>query len=128
MRLRAISVVMFGLAAGVGCATMSNQPPTIDARGTVHYTASWVSQIVVCDGRPIVLQGSHTTMDLRGACSWVALTGSHNDVTVDMARGGRFYITGSHNDVTWRQSQPGRPPLMQDRGQSNTFHAIPSYH
>lgn len=128
MRLRAIPVVIACLAAGAGCATQSNQPPTIDARGTMHYTASWVSQTIVCDGRPIVLQGNHTNIDLRGACWWVTLTGSHNDVTVSMARGGRFIITGSHNDVSWRQSEPGAPPSMQDRGVSNTFHPTVYYY
>lgn len=122
MRLRAIPIVIFCLAVAAACSRQSNRPPTIDARGTLHYTASWVSQTVRCDGRPIVLEGHHTTMDLRGACWWVDLAGSHNDVTVDMAAGGRFYITGSHNDVTWRQAQRGRPPHMQNRGVSNTFH------
>ena len=127
MRLRVIPIVISCLAAGAGCARPSNQPPTIDARGTAHYTASYVSQTVACDGRPVVLEGSRTDMDLRGACSWVMLAGSHNDVTVDMAPGGRFYITGSHNDVTWGQSGSGTPPLMQDRGVSNTFHRMRYY-
>jgi hypothetical protein len=127
MRLRAISIAILCLAAGAGCATPSNQPPTIDARGTLHYTASWVTQTVDCDGRAIVLQGSHTTMTLRGACWWVMLTGFHNDVTVDMPRIGRFIITGAHNDVSWRQTEPGPPPSMEDRGESNSFHPAVAY-
>jgi len=93
----------------------------------MHYTASKVSQTVACDGRPIVLRGNRTDMDLRGACSWVTLAGSHNDVRVDMASGGRFTITGSHNDVVWRQSENGTPPIMQDRGVGNSFHLMSVY-
>ncbi len=122
MRLHAVSIAMLCLAAGAACTTTSNQPPIIDARGVAYYTQSRISQTVTCDGRPIVLQGDHTTMYLTGACWWVTLSGSHSDVTVDMAAGGRFYITGSHNDVTWRQSERGTPPYMQDRGVSNSFH------
>lgn len=125
MRLCAIRIAIVSLAAGAGCATPSNQPPTVDAQGTLHYTASRVSQTVACDGRPIVLQGNRTEMTLQGACWWVVLAGSHNDVTVDMASGGRFYITGSNNDVSWRQAERGTPPYMQNRGVGNTFHPPP---
>jgi hypothetical protein len=99
----------------------------MDAQGTTHYTASYVSQTIACDGRPIVLEGYRTDTDLRGACWWVTLAGSHNDVTVDMAQGGRFTITGSNNDVVWRQAESGTPPTMVDRGVGNTFHRMLVY-
>ena len=127
MRLRAIPTVIFCLAAGAGCVKPPSPPPTMDSQGTMHYTASKVSQTVACDGRPVVLRGNRTDMDLRGACSWVTLAGSHNDVRVDMASGGRFTITGSHNDVVWRQSESGSPPIMQDHGVGNTFHQMSVY-
>jgi hypothetical protein len=94
----------------------------IDAAGIMHYRASHVSQNVSCDGRPLVLEGDHTDVTLVGACRLVTLVGWHNDVTVDMAAGGRFDITGSHNDVKWEQHEPGPPPSMQDHGASNTYH------
>jgi hypothetical protein len=127
MRLRAIPIIIFCLAAGAGCARQPARPPTVDARGTGHYTASNVAQTVACDGRPIVLEGNRTDMDLRGACWWVMLAGSHNDVTVDMAAGGRFTITGSNNDVVWRQAESGAPPVMQDGGVGNAFHRMLVY-
>ena len=127
MRLRAIPIVVSCLAACAGCARPPIQPPTTDARGTLHYTTSNVSQTVACDRRPVVLRGSRTDMDLRGACWWVTLAGSHNDVRVDMAAGGRFIITGSHNDVVWRQSERGTPPTMLDHGIGNTFHWMRAY-
>ena len=126
MRSHAISIVIVCLAAGAGCTTPSNQPPTIDASGVMHYSASHVTQTVACDGRPVVLEGDHTDMTLTGACRDVTLAGSHNDITVDMAAGGRFNITGGHNDVNWRQTQAGRPPSMQDHGDTNNFHLLKS--
>ena len=127
MRSRAIPIAIICLVAGAGCTTPSDQPPTIDPSGVMHYTAPYVAQKIVCDGHPIVLEGDHTAITLTGACRLVTLAGSHNDVTVDMAAGGRFDITGSHNDVNWRQAEPGPPAVMQNHGASNTYHSMQAH-
>ncbi|HTZ71902.1 MAG TPA: DUF3060 domain-containing protein [Acetobacteraceae bacterium] len=124
MRSRLILVAVVCLA-GSGCASQPAQPPTTDAQGVLHYTASYVTQKVVCADHPIVLEGDHTDMTLTGACRLVTLSGSHNDIMVDMAAGGSFVITGAHNDVTWRQAEPGPPPSTQNKGDSNTYHFMP---
>lgn len=126
MWLRAIVVAAVCITASAASTRAADAPPVIDARGVIHYTASRVKWLVHCGRHPIMLQGDHTSMDLRGRCWRVTLTGSHNDVSVQMAHGGWFIITGSHNDVTWRQIERGRPPAMVDRGERNTFHpAVP---
>jgi hypothetical protein len=125
MRSSVILIAITCLAAAAGCTTPSKQPPTTDAQGVEHYTGSHVSQNVVCDGHPIVLEGDHTELTLTGSCRMVTLAGSHNDVTVDMGAGGGFVITGSHNDVDWRQTEAGPRPSMQDKGDGNTYHFMP---
>lgn len=128
MRLLAIPVGIICLAAMAGCTPPpSDAPPTIDASGIMHYTTWYVSQKIVCGGHPIMLEADHTQITMTGACRLVTLTGSHNDVTVEMAAGGRFDITGSHNDVTWHQVEPGPPPLLQNQGGSNTYHAMQAH-
>lgn len=124
MRLRGIPMGIICLIAAARCTMPSDKPPTIDTAGIMHYTSWYVSQKFACNGQPIVLEGDHTNMTLTGACRLVTLAGSHNDVTVDMAAGGRFDITGSHNDVNWRQSEPGPLPSMQDHGYSNSYHPM----
>lgn len=124
MRSPATPLAIACLFAAAGCTTPSTQPPTIDPAGVMHYTASHVSQHVVCSDHPIVLEGDHTDMTLAGACRTVTLAGSHNDVTVDMAAGGTFDITGSHNDVNWRQIGAGPRPSLLDTGDGDTYHLL----
>jgi hypothetical protein len=87
------------------------------------YKEDHVSRTIPCDPRPVILQGSHTDINMTGACRYVRVAGEHNDITVWVAPGGTVEITGAHNDVTIRRA-PGRgaPPRLLDSGPSNTFH------
>jgi hypothetical protein len=121
MRLIAARTAIVCLACGVGC-TNQPRPPVVDATGMTHYSTSRTKQNIACEGQPIQLEGNRTELTLRGRCAFVRITGSHNDIETDIVAGGTIEITGAHNDVTWRQIEPGPPPQLQNRGESNTFH------
>ena len=59
-----------------------------------------------------------------GPCRFVRISGSHNDIALDIVPGGTIEITGAHNDVNWRQTEPGPRPDLQDHGESNTFYRV----
>jgi hypothetical protein len=121
MRLIAARIAMICLAGGIGC-TNQPKPPVVDATGMTHYSTSRTKQSISCEGQPIQLEGDRTDLTLRGRCTYVRITGSHNDIETDIVPGGTIEITGGHNDVTWRQIESGPPPQLQNRGESNTFH------
>jgi hypothetical protein len=78
---------------------------------------------ITCDGRPVLLNGSHTDLTLNGPCRYVRITGAHNDVTLTIVPGGTIEITGAHNDVFWYPVNPAAArPILLDHGYSNTFH------
>ena len=120
--MRSVSLRIIGICAavGAGCAHQPMQPPLLQD-GTLHYQTSWTSGPIQCDGRPIVLEGTHTALRLSGPCQFVRVAGDHNDISVEIAPTGTIEITGSHNDVTWHTVRGARPAL-ENRGVSNTFH------
>ena len=121
MRLITARTAMVCLACGVGC-TNPPKPPVVDATGVTHYMTSRTKQNIACERQPIQLEGDRTELTLTGPCDFVRITGSHNDIEINIVPGGTIEITGAHNDVTWRQIEPGPPPRLQNRGESNTFH------
>jgi hypothetical protein len=121
MRLIAARIAAVCLTCAVGC-TNPPKPPVVDANGVIHYSTSRAKQTVACEGQPIQLEGDRTELSLTGPCRYIRITGSHNDIEADIVPGGTIEITGGHNDVTWRQIEPGVPPQLQNRGESNTFH------
>ena len=72
----------------------------------------------------IQVEGDRTETRLTGPCRFVRITGSHNDVEVDIVPAGVIEITGGHNDVNWRQIQQGPRPTLTSSGESNSFHNI----
>jgi hypothetical protein len=100
------------------------QPPVVGPDGVVRYTTSRTNQQIACDGRPIQLEGDRGELTLTGPCRLVRITGSHNDVTLDIVPAGSIEITGGHNDVNWRQLTSGSRPNLDDHGDSNSFHRL----
>ena len=123
MKFVTTRIVLICLASATAC-TNEAKPPTITANGVVQYTTSRTKQTVSCDGRPIDIASDRNDMTLTAPCQFVRVSGAHNDIYIDVAPGGTIEITGDHNDVSWRQVQPGPRPILQDRGQSNTFHHL----
>ena len=75
-----------------------------------------------CGGRPISLDGSHSSIQLTGYCPVVQVAGQHNDITVPVPPAGTIQIVAPHNDVTWFQTRPGPPPRLLQMAPSNSFH------
>jgi hypothetical protein len=126
MRLVAARIAVMCLAGGVACTTNPPKPPVVDEAGITHYSTSRTKQNIACEGQSVQLEGDRTELTLTGNCRLIRITGSHNDIETDIAPGGTIEITGGHNDVTWRQTEPGAPPVLQNRGESNTFHRASS--
>ena len=78
--------------------------------------------VVACNGRPISLDGAHSSIQLTGYCPVVQVAGEHNDITVPIPPAGTIQIVAPHNDVTWFQTAPGPPPRLLLLAPSNTFH------
>jgi hypothetical protein len=123
MKIAAIRIALICLVSGAAC-TNEAEPPVILADGMVQYTTSRTHQTVPCDGRPIDVAGDRNTMEFTGPCQYVRVSGAHNDIFIDIVPGGTIEITGDHNDVSWRRIKPGAHQILQDRGQSNTFHPM----
>ncbi len=121
MRAIIARIGVLGLAVAA-CETNPSGPPgPIEQNGFLVYGNGAPSKIA-CDQRPVQLNGNHSDKRLIGPCRFVRVAGAHNDISIDVAPGGRIDITGAHNDVTWFQSLPGPPPTLMDHGASNTFH------
>jgi hypothetical protein len=125
MRCVTARIILICLAVAA-CVKVPPQPPVIAADGSIHYRTSRAAQQIDCDGRPIVLEGDRTEIGLAGPCRIVQITGNHNDITVDIVPAGTIAVTGGHNDVSWRLTVPGPPPVLQDQGESNSFHRMPT--
>ncbi|MBS0641168.1 MAG: DUF3060 domain-containing protein [Proteobacteria bacterium] len=109
--------------AGVtaGCVAPAELKPTFENGWTV-YAESYIRKPIDCQGGKVQLNGDRLDTHLTNECQGVRVTGTHNDVEVDIAPGGGIEITGSHNDVFWHQARPGPRPRLIDSGVSNTFH------
>jgi hypothetical protein len=123
MRSTATKIVLICLASGVAC-TNEPKPPVVTADGTIQYVTSRTKQTVSCDERPVDIASDRNVMTLTGSCRFVRVSGAHNDIFIDVIPGGTIEITGDHNDVSWRRIEPGPRPILQDRGQSNSFHRL----
>lgn len=79
---------------------------------------------ITCGVRPVLLNGSHSTVTLSGPCRYVRVAGAHNDVILSIIPGGTIEITGEHNDVFWHLTNPvaTQKPVLLNKGYSNTFH------
>jgi hypothetical protein len=126
MRFVAARIVLIGLASGVACTNMPPEPPVVAGDGTLHYKTSRTKQQIDCDGRPIELAGNRTEMSLIGPCRFVRVSGSHNDIALDVVPAGTIQVTGTNNDVSWRQTAPGPRPELENLGRSNSFHRVPT--
>jgi hypothetical protein len=126
MRLVAVRIILLGLASGAACTNAPPQPPVIASDGTLHYKTSRTAQQINCDGTPIELEGDRTELTLTGSCRFVRISGSHNDISLDVVPGGTIEVTGGHNDVSWRQTGTGPRPNVEDHGDSNSFHQVPT--
>jgi hypothetical protein len=124
MGFTAAKIVLICLASGAACTNEPPKLPVISADGVVQYTTSRTKATAPCDGRPVDLAGNRTVMTLTGPCRFVRVSGAHNDIFIDVIPGGTIEITGDHNDVSWQRIEPGPRPVLQDRGQSNTFHRL----
>lgn len=124
MRFVAARIVLIGLASGAACANMPPQPPVVTGDGTLHYKTSRTAQTINCDGRPIELAGDRSELALTGPCRFVRISGSHNDIALDVVPAGTIEVTGGHNDVSWRQTAPGPRPELQSSGDDNSFHRV----
>jgi hypothetical protein len=124
MRCVAVRIALICLASGAACTNAPPQPPVVTGDGVIHYKTSRTTQKIDCDGRPIELEGDRTELTLTGPCRSVRISGSHNDIAVDIVPAGTIEITGSHNDVSWRQTGPGPRAILEDHGESNSFHRV----
>ena len=86
-----------------------HRSPRRHGRWHAHYKTSRTSQKIVCDSRPISLDGDRTELTRVGPCHFVRISGSHNDIALDIIPAGTIEITGAHNDVSWRLTEAGSP-------------------
>ena len=124
MQFSVTGIALICLTSAVAC-TNPVTPPVVSADGSVvQYTSSRTKQAVTCEGRTVDLAGSRNDMTLTGLCRFVRVSGAHNDVYIDIVPGGTIEITGNNNDVSWRRTETGPMPVLEDRGQNNTFHRL----
>ncbi len=122
MRRVAIGIALICLVSIAGCQNTPPEPPVLAGDGVLHYKTSRTAHTITCDDRPISLDGDRTELKLIGPCRSVVITGSHNDIALDILPAGRIAITGAHNDVTWNLIESGPRPELLNQGESNTFH------
>ena len=118
---RCSALILLGVAVPSASHARPAPPPTL-ANGIETYQASHVEGDVRCDGAPLVLAGSHTSLRLYGDCRQVRVEGEHNDILVQVPPGAVIETTGAHNDVTWTAARRSTRPVLLDRGSRNSFH------
>ena len=109
----------FGLSVLAALMTMAQAPIPPDR---LFHIVQQSGAVIDCGGRPISLDGQHTSVQLTGYCPVVQIAGEHNDITVPLPPGGIVQVVAPHNDITWRQTGPGRPPQLLALAPSNSFH------
>jgi len=124
MRALVVGVVGGSIAvqAFAAQALAAGPSPPVQQNGWLVYQDSHITETAPCARQPILLNGSHTSFTLDGACAQVRIAGEHNDISVQVGPAATIEITGAHNDVTWQQVIPGPPPHLVDSGASNSFH------
>jgi Protein of unknown function (DUF3060) len=80
-------------------------------------TGSGQTQTYTCRNTQVNILGSDNRITLNGSCRDVAVTGSHN--TVSVATLGRLAVMGSVNTVTWHRGLNGRRPAIAVTGTDN---------
>lgn len=113
---------LWGALGVAAMPALAAAPAPVRQNGWLVYGASHTAQTLPCAPTPILLSGSHTDTEVKGACAYVRVSGDHNDVAVDVAAGGTVEIIGEHNDVTWHQVTRGPPPRLINARESNSFH------
>lgn len=115
-------LVLTGLAGLAACAPPPKELAPVEQGGWLTYSESRIRAPIACGETPIQLTGSRLDTRLTGDCRYVRITGTHNDIEIEMVPGGTIEITGSNNDVFWSQLRPGPAPQLVNSGISNTFH------
>lgn len=120
--MRALMIGALGVA--IAARAFAAGTPPAEQDGWLVYQDSHVDQTAPCAKQPILLNGSHTSFTLDGACRYVRIAGEHNDITIHVGAGATIEITGAHNDVSWQQIVPGPAPRLLSNAASNTFHHV----
>ena len=87
MRFISARIAVICLASAAGCQSVPPQPPVVTEDGMLLISLR-TSQKIVCDNRPISLDGDRTELTLVGPCHFVRISGSHNDIALDIIPAG----------------------------------------
>jgi hypothetical protein len=111
--------------AGADAATTDTtlQPDQSAPGNAIRFSGSNRTGVGDCTARNTILRGNGNAITFRGGCRSLTVTGSKNDVTVEIAAGGLISVQGNNNEVHWRVTGGMRPPRLKQSGHNNTFKA-----
>ncbi|MET4683735.1 DUF3060 domain-containing protein [Brevundimonas faecalis] len=86
--------------AQVGSIDMSSS--LIEVSGVGH------QRTIPCEGRAVDVAGSGHVLTFTGTCAGLTLSGTDNQVTINLAPNAPLTVDGSEQVVRWRSSSPPR--------------------
>lgn len=72
-----------------------------------------------CGGGEVLLEGSRSTVTLRGSCRALVLRGDDNRVMIELALSARVRVEGQGNRVRWTLARGGPPPVVSISGRDS---------
>ncbi|GAW40747.1 hypothetical protein SH203_01147 [Brevundimonas sp. SH203] len=67
---------------------------------------------IACDGRAVEVAGSGHDLTFTGSCAGLRLSGTNNQITIDLAPNARLTVEGTSQTVRWRSSARPRQSVV----------------
>ena len=100
------SLVSLVLATSGQVGAVEQNAQRIEVTGVGH------ERTIDCEGRDVVIAGTGHTLTFTGTCASLDLTGSGNQVTINLAPEARVSVAGSNQTVRWSSTGRVRPNVV----------------
>lgn len=91
---------------------------SIEALAQERFSGAGRRATLDCRGGTIAIVGHGNSLNIRGPCRKIDLTGTGNALVIESVVS--IEISGAKNHVTWLHEQDGRPPRVSRTGSDNT--------
>ena len=89
----------------------------IDVSGIGH------NRTIPCQGRAVEVAGSNHVLTFTGTCASLDLSGTNNQVTINLAPNASLVVAGSNQTVRWRSTTQ---PKLDQSGAGNRVIRLPN--
>ena len=100
------SLMSLAMAASGQVGVVEENAQRIEVTGVGH------ERTIDCDNRDVVIAGTGHKLTFTGICASLDLTGSSNEVTINLAPEARVSIAGTNQTVRWSSTGRVRPNVV----------------